>query len=375
MKFKYLPILAFAVVNTAVSYSEAGIFSKWVNKTFVGDCTFDNNNPYERALSDYERVTTAPPPNANFKVIPFQESDFQTKPWLRDYEYVIVVNNSNSVVQNETLPAGLPLDLPSPQNLGIMKDADSSMGIQYFNSRYKTLADQVYAFGAVQYDMVNRKKVARPSNIPGAQTMRIYRRGQLVRVAKVSTGRNQFEIRGYNLACQTRPAESYYSITEPGYFTFQELIKSGYKSASYDDADMPNAMFYMRNRGIALHEEPYDNLIANLGRRASGGCTRLDPDTATNLFDHIYSTRGMQIPALNRDGSPVRDARGQLVYKNRETVVYSEGTSRERESTGPTYSALLIVQPQSVNGNPEVDRSVSFKFNRNQFSSRGPAPL
>jgi lipoprotein-anchoring transpeptidase ErfK/SrfK len=382
MKLKSLPLFAFAAIVAGSSYSQAGFFETFLGKAGrkldnnFRDCAFNNADPLERAQSDYERLTTPPPPNAKFPVVPFQESDFQTKPWLREFEYVIVVNNSNSILQNENLPAGLPLNLPSLSALGLQDTTDATAAIQNFNAQYKSIADQVYAFGAVQYDVVKGKKVPRPSNIQGAQTMRIYRRGQLIRISKVSTGRNQFEIRAENPSCKTRPAESYYSITEPGYFTFQELMKSGYQSASYDDADMPNAMFYMRNRGIALHEEPEDSLIPLLGRRASGGCTRLDPDTATNLFDRIYATRGTQIPVIGRDGIPVRAANGQLVYKNRETVVFNEGSSRQRESTGPTYSALLIVQPHSVvPTNPDLDRAVSFKFNRQQFSSQGPAPL
>jgi lipoprotein-anchoring transpeptidase ErfK/SrfK len=368
MKLKSVSVVALAAMTMGLSAANASgnPFRHFINN--FRDCLFDNNNPYERTMTDYERLTTAPPPNANYPMTPFKESDFQTKPWLRQFEYVIVVNISNSVVQNENLPSNLPLNMAPYSSYGIT-DKQSTDAIRSFNAQFSPLAQQVFGFGKISFDR-NNKPV--PSNIPGAQTVRIYRNGQLIRVARISTGRNQFEIRGQNPACKTRPAESYYSITEPGYFTFQELQKSGYESASYDDADMPNAMFYMRNRGIALHEEPEDNLIANLGRRASGGCTRMDPDTAANLFDAIYATRGAQIPVIDRSGSPVRDANGQLTYKTKEVVTYSEGGSRQRQAVGPAYSALLINQRVPVEvQNPAQDAYVSFKFNRSVFNSQG----
>jgi lipoprotein-anchoring transpeptidase ErfK/SrfK len=374
MKFKYLPILAFAAMTVAASSSPADVWGG-IGKFFrkLGrDCTWNNNDPFERAQTDYDRLTTTPPPNAHFPVVPFQESDFSTKPWLREFEYVIVVNNSNSIVQNEVLPPGLPINLPSPMELGIADKDTALPGIQAFKAQFGYIADQVYRFGAVKYGPDRKTPV--PSNIIGAQTIRVYRRGQLIRVTKVSTGRNQFEIRGQDPVCRTRPAKSYYYITEPGYFTFQELVKSGYQSASYDDADMPNAMFYMRERGIALHEEPVDRLISILGRRASGGCTRLDPDTANNLFDSVYATRGAQIPIINRDGTPLLNASGQWLRKSQEIVTYYEGTKRERSTSGPAYSALLIVQPHSVlPTNPYAEQSVNFRFNRETFNSNGPA--
>ena len=372
MKLKHLPLVAFAAftVGTPASYAGGNPFRHFINN--FRDCAFDNNDPYERTMTDYERLTTPPPVNANYPITPFKESDFQTKPWLREFEYVIVVNISNSVSQNENLPPNLPLRLPPYSNFGIM-DRSSTDAIASFNSQFGNLAWQVFTFGKLN---LGSDKKPIPSNIRGAQTVRIYRRGQLIRIAKISTGRNQFEIRGQNPSCKTRPAESYYSITEPGYFTFQELQKSGYQSASYDDADMPNAMFYMRNRGIALHEEPADNLIANLGRRASGGCTRMDPDTAANLFDAVYATRGTPIPVIDRSGRPVLDASGHLTYKNKEVIKYYEGTSRERQTTNTTYSALLINQREPVEiANPAQDAYVTFKFNRGAFNSRGQSPF
>ena len=36
-------------------------------------------------------------------VAPFQESDFQTKPWLKSFRYVVVVNKANSGPTKQTV--------------------------------------------------------------------------------------------------------------------------------------------------------------------------------------------------------------------------------------------------------------------------------
>lgn len=369
MKMKHLPLVAFASFMVIGTVSEAKLFERILGKAgrkidnLARNCSWDYNDPVDVAISNYERLTTALPVGLNRQVTPFKESDFQTKPWMREFEYVIVVNNSNSFRQNEKLPQGLPVDLPSLSTLGIIDSPTNSensvMPAQQFVSQYGSLAFQVRRFGALERD-ANKKPI--PSGIRGAQTIRIYQRGQLLRVARVSTGRHEFELRDRTVTCGNRPAESYYSVTESGYYTFQELMKD-YKSKSFDDADMPNSMFYIRNRGIALHEVNLPEKLANLGKRASGGCTRLDPDTASSLFEAVYATQGARIPVIDLHGNPVRDAFGRQAYKEREEVVYNEGETRQRRVSMPTYSALLIVQPDSVEPlNPASESQAQFRY-------------
>ncbi|MFN8791852.1 MAG: L,D-transpeptidase, partial [Bdellovibrionales bacterium] len=133
-------------------------------------------------------------------------------------------------------------------------------------------------------------------------------------------------------------------------------------------ADMPNAMFYKRGRGLALHEVNIPAKIADLGKRASGGCTRLDPDTANNLFDLVKATEGATIPVIDESGNPVLDARGQLTYKNREVIIYGEGQRDERRMPPVrAYSALLIIQPDPVVAlNPQFEQIVNFRFQPDQ---------
>lgn len=361
MKIKHMPLLAFAALMMgSPAQSEAKLFRKLGN-AFIRDCTWNSADPVDSATMNYDRLTTPVPEGLNRKVVPFKESDFQTKPWISAYEYVVVVNNSNSYVQNEVFPAGVPLSLPSLGNLGInLGNENSVFPAQTFESQYGSLAYQVRKFGAPVRDKQG-KRIA--TGIKGAQTIRVYRRGQLIRVAKVSTGRHEFELRDRIAACGNRPAESYYSVTESGYYNFQELVKM-HKSVSFDEADMPNSLFYIRNRGLALHEVNLSEKIANLGARASGGCTRMDPNTALGLFEAVRATQGATIPVIDIHGNPVLDASGQLTYKNTETMVFYPGTGNERRRTAPSFNALLIIQPDSVETNG-YEQSVQYKYSQN----------
>jgi lipoprotein-anchoring transpeptidase ErfK/SrfK len=51
-------------------------------------------------------------------------------------------------------------------------------------------------------------------------------------------------------------------------------------SAEWDDAPMPNSIFFTR-QGHAIHGSEH---VKSLGRRASHGCVRLAPDDAATLF-------------------------------------------------------------------------------------------
>lgn len=78
--------------------------------------------------------------------------------------------------------------------------------------------------------------------------------------------------------------------TPEGKFTPTWLSKD-HKSKQYDDAPMPNAVFF--NEGIAVHGT---QAISMLGKPASHGCVRLAPEHAAKFFDLVqtygkFSTR------------------------------------------------------------------------------------
>ena len=92
------------------------------------------------------------------------------------------------------------------------------------------------------------------------QRMTVYVDGEKRHVFKVSTGKS-----GH--------------ATPSG--TFRVLVmKEMHYSRKYDNAPMPNSLFFT-NRGHAIHAT---NAVRNLGRPASHGCIRLSPENAKLLY-------------------------------------------------------------------------------------------
>lgn len=367
-RLKFLPVAAFGLVTMLTSPSHA-IFG-FLADAFNAGCEWNSKDPVDAAIMTHERLSTPLPIGLNRKVVVFHESDFRTKPWIRAYEYVIVINNQSPYLHHTELPATMPLVTNSLKEFGIidvtktnsynsvndtLTSEQSASNAAYFVNQFAKEAKKVSNFGEIIRERNARgEMVPKRSNLPEVQTMRIYRNGQLIRKAKISTGRGSFQLRGRKAHCE-KPVESYHTYTEPGYFNFQELRKD-YKSKSYD-ADMPNSLFYNMGRGLALHAA-LPTKIPYLGAPDSGGCTRMDPDTAETLFESILATENSTIPVIDILGNPVLDARGQMTYKRSETVIYAEGTSREKRiETNRSYNALLIIQNEPVkDANPEYDR-------------------
>lgn len=361
MKFKYGPVLVFAAMTAFQTQANAGIFDGLFRGLGNLSCEAWGPGIVDQAVANHDRMSTPLPRGAFRQVVPFRESDFQTKPWMREYEIVVVVNNSSPYLHHEQFPAQHPIPY-SLADFGLTReprDGDTYQA-QQFMQMYGNEAKKVRNFGELLLD-VNKKPI--PSNKPGAQTIRVYQYGRLVLIDKISTGRGTFELRDKIASCTKRPDNSYFSITEPGYYNFQELIRSGYKSGEWDMADMPNAMFYKRGRGLALHEVSIPAKIASLGKRASGGCTRLHPYTASTLFNMVERTRGATIPVLDEQGNPVYDSYGRIQYKNQETIIWGEGTRNEARHKAPSYNALLIIQPDAVvDADPYNDQSRTLRY-------------
>lgn len=96
------------------------------------------------------------------------------------------------------------------------------------------------------------------------QVLTVSYRGRLLAKWPVSTGRAGFR-------------------TPPGEFRPQRMYRE-YYSRQYDDAAMPNAVFY--DMGYAIHGTTETQ---HLGRPASHGCIRLDPFDAEQLFDLVLA--------------------------------------------------------------------------------------
>lgn len=96
----------------------------------------------------------------------------------------------------------------------------------------------------------------------GEQVMKVYVDGELQHQWKVSTGREGFETPGGSY----RP----------------QRLERDWHSKQYDNAPMPNAVFF--NGGYAIHGTTETR---RLGRQASHGCIRLHPSHAEELYDLV----------------------------------------------------------------------------------------
>ena len=77
------------------------------------------------------------------------------------------------------------------------------------------------------------------------------------------------------------------STARPGYHTPRgsfhgERLERVYYSKKFDNAPMPNAVFF--HYGFAIHGTYY---VRNLGRPASHGCVRLSPANSAQLFNLV----------------------------------------------------------------------------------------
>jgi hypothetical protein len=165
-----------------------------------------------------------------------------------------------------------------------------------------------------------------------AQSIIVYEDGYRIAADRVSTGREKLELGRKHDSCSKQPPESYYSVTATGYYPIQ-FLDFDHRSGSFD-ADMPYSMFYDRSHGLALHQvlNAYE---AKLGTRASGGCTRVRKNLVSNLYERVSRTEGAEIPVIQKDGTAVLDANGQ-VKKTTTNLIYNRPY--------PAFSAIVIIQ-------------------------------
>lgn len=139
----------------------------------------------------------------------------------------------------------------------------------------------------------------------------------------VSTGREQHE--------------KYFTTTPIGLF---ELDPNRFERMHYSrtwNASMPWSMFLNatirgRQTGIALHSA--GSHVAALGSRASGGCVRLPPEKAAELFHRFQAEERGYVPVFAFDAAANRTSQyGQLVRDSSGKPVMTYG-----------YKVLLIIE-------------------------------
>ncbi|HEY0107021.1 MAG TPA: L,D-transpeptidase, partial [Rhizomicrobium sp.] len=130
----------------------------------------------------------------------------------------------------------------------------------------------------------------------------------------VSTGREQ--------------AEQYFTATPTGLFEFDvHRFMPTARSAKWNDAAMPWAMFLnyayrTQMSGVALHAAVGRHELADIGRRASGGCVRLPLEKADLLFHRFLKEERGRVPVFafdpvrgttNTDGAAAQDGEGNIL--------------------------------------------------------------
>lgn len=144
------------------------------------------------------------------------------------------------------------------------------------------------------------------------QTIRVYSRDSLVH--SFNDGRfdktNYDSQTGLMFYWKTSTARAG-KHTPRGYYR-PEYFSSDHKSSLYNNSAMPWAVFF--NGHVATHGV-LGNSISNLGKMASAGCARLEPQRAKDLF-HLIGLAGKDwVDAVKPDGNFIFTADGKITQE------------------------------------------------------------
>jgi len=155
----------------------------------------------------------------------------------------------------------------------------------------------------------------------------------------ISTG---MEIPKENLVGRITPR-----TTLPGYFAVDVLQEDAYSNSW--DGPMAFSVFYDFPR-YAIHATEWFNYF-KLGRRASGGCTRLTMENALQLFDEVSRLgKGWTYKINRHSGRPVLSEAGTPIVQwgYRALVVIEEGSRLEPTHFGFKDRDLVYATSDSV---------------------------
>ncbi|MGD0189730.1 MAG: L,D-transpeptidase [Rhizomicrobium sp.] len=145
--------------------------------------------------------------------------------------------------------------------------------------------------------------------------------------------------------------ETYFTATPEGLFELDpDRFDRVHFSRRWHNAPMPWAMFLnytirARPTGVALHSA--EGHVSDLGHRASGGCVRLPPEKAEELFERIQSTEAGTVPEFAMDQT------GATTDKTGRIARAADGSEIFR----PGYRVLLIIEDYP--GAPVVVATIS----------------
>ncbi|MBX2987491.1 MAG: L,D-transpeptidase [Bdellovibrionaceae bacterium] len=273
-------------------------------------------------------IFSMPPPVEH--PVTFEESDFNTKPWMKDFEWVIVINKADK--------------------------GDDRQSLRIYQNQKLLTADEIIAATEEMYG----------ADYMGRFSRDLKKRLWAPDVFKISTGREEFERRGQHGASRDS-----FTITPSGFFVPQ-YITYRHKSEAYSNKTcgsgyvvkrvvrgrypnqwvekvyrrqpkcvyMEKVVFF--NNSIALHKAA-SGTEGQLGQRASGGCVRLPASVAMYLFVTIKHASGAPMPKINQDGTVELDGNNQVVKVDSNTTIWGKLNAR---------AALIIVQNKFVEPKP-----------------------
>lgn len=206
------------------------------------------------------------------------------------------------------------------RRLMVEDDYEAPYGRLFDEEAY--LAGETYLNQYVNIIVVNKAAKG-----PGAQVLRLYTNRQLMLKTKVSTGREDVEqvsaFRGIiNKFFKGKgTTESHWRHTTRGFYTMKRIENASYRSGE-SRFQMPYAMFFNDQRGLAVHQVPPDLASgeaageAALGTRASSGCVRVHQNYIQQIHSAVVSADRGLIPVLStKSGQPKLDEYGRVRYE------------------------------------------------------------
>ncbi len=171
---------------------------------------------------------------------------------------------------------------------------------------------------------------------PGAQTLRLYTNRQLRLTTAVSTGREDIEvinpIRSVINSIFKGTTETHWRHTTRGFYAIRRVETAAYRSGE-SKFQMPYAMFFNSQKGLAVHQVPPDLSggeaagEARLGRRASSGCVRVHKSRILEIYGAVTAAGRGEIPKISsRTGRVTTDSYGRPQYETayRSIVIVEE---------------------------------------------------
>ncbi|HXC54466.1 MAG TPA: L,D-transpeptidase [Rhizomicrobium sp.] len=132
--------------------------------------------------------------------------------------------------------------------------------------------------------------------------------------------------------------ERYFTSTPDGLFELDpNRFERVHYSHTWHGAAMPFAMFldatiHGRQTGVALHSASVH--VAELGSRASGGCVRLPPEKAAELFQRFQAEEHGMVPIFAYDAAHRRTSGDGMVLRD----------AGGRPLLTPGYRVLLFIE-------------------------------